>query len=309
MKIDNISYSFPQAFALKNMKFTLEKGQILGLIGHSGSGKSTLLKIMAGLLEPQSGTVFFEGEILPPPSKKLIPGHPKIKMVTQQSSLFPNVSIAENICYEIRYFTKEYQKKRLKYLAKKLNISHLLEKKVSELSGGEIQRAMLAKSLADEPSVLLLDEPFANLDSLNKKRIILELIKVLKSENISCVLVTHEIRDAFGMVDKLIILKNGRQVQTGSSEQIYFSPKNEYVAMLTGEAFISSDKSYFFRPEDIKLDPEGENECKVLNNVFLGASYEVFVEIEGKMVFFYHQKPIETGQQIRVSFLKRSFNP
>ena len=88
-------------------------------------------------------------------------------------------------------------------MAKRLNISHLLGKKVSELSGGEIQRAMLAKSLADEPSVLLLDEPFANLDSLNKKRIILELIKVLKNETISCALVTHEIRDAFGIVDNL----------------------------------------------------------------------------------------------------------
>lgn len=307
MKIDNISYSFPQDFALKNIKFDLGKGQILGLIGHSGSGKSTLLKIMAGLLEPDSGTVFFDGEVLPPPSKKLIPGHEKIKMVTQQSSLFPNINIAENICYEIRYFTKEYQQKRLKYLAKRLNISHLLGKKVSELSGGEIQRAMLAKSLADEPSVLLLDEPFANLDSLNKKRIILELIKVLKNENISCVLVTHEIRDAFGIVDNLLILKNGKFIQSGTSEQIYFSPKNEYVAKLTGEAFISADRKYFFRPEDIILDSEGEYQTRVLNNVFLGANYEVFIEIEGRIVFFFSKKPLELNSEIGVSIQKSYF--
>jgi len=193
-----VSFNYESSFSLKNISLKVEIGNILGIIGQSGSGKTTLLKLLAGLKEPALGSIFLNGQPLDPPSKKLVAGHKQIKMVTQQNTLFPNISIAENVVYELRYFEKKYQNQRVNKLAKDLNIAHLLSKYPRELSGGEIQRVMLAKAIADEPLLLLLDEPFANLDSILKRKVMTNLQTVLRNENIACVFVTHEISDAFG---------------------------------------------------------------------------------------------------------------
>ncbi|MCP9762577.1 ABC transporter ATP-binding protein [Lacihabitans soyangensis] len=296
-----VNFEYLESFSLKNINLKVQKGKILGIIGQSGSGKTTLLKLLAGLKEPSSGQININGTPLEPPSKKLIAGHRQIKMVTQQNTLFPNITIAENIAYEVRFFEKKYQNQRVSKLAKDLNISHLLGKFPRELSGGEIQRVMLAKAIADEPLLLLLDEPFANLDSIIKKKVMLNLQSVLRKEQIACIFVTHDIHDAFGMVDELFIIKNGRMVQKGTSEDIYNFPKNKYVALLTGDGFMlkTTEKEVFVRAENIDINPTGELEAEVINNIFKGAFYEIILEYNSNTIYALSKNIFPIGQKIR----------
>lgn len=304
-----IFFSYQNSFSLKNISLKVQKGQILGIIGQSGSGKSTLLKLLGGHLDLQNGEIYIEDSLLVPPSKKLISGDVRIKTVTQQNTLFPNITIEENIAYELRLFKKDFQKKRVEKLTKFLNIFHLKSNYPRELSGGEIQRVMIAKAIADEPKVLLLDEPFSNLDSIIKKKVLFELKKVVLEEQISCVFVTHEIGDAFGLVDELLILKNGKNIQKGTSEDIYFYPKNKYVALLVGDVFFSTNHfnsqnlkdNWFIRPENIVLNESGEYKGKVVRNVFKGSYYEVFFEFEGNLFYLKNSLTIAEKMEFRFS--------
>ncbi len=303
LKAEKLSYSYGTSFQLKSLNLKLSPGKICGIIGHSGSGKSTLLHLLAGLKEPEAGKILLQGEAILTPSKKLVPGHPQIKLVTQQNSLFPNISIKENIAYELRYYEKAYQDSRVRILAKQLNLKALLDKLPRELSGGEIQRVMIARALADEPLVLLLDEPMANLDRLHKKDVMLSLKKVVEEENIACAMVTHDILDAFGMADELLIFQKGKIIQRGTSEDIYFHPSTKYVAELMGEIFTLDDKAYF-RSEDVIFNKEGVYRGKVLNNVFQGSYYEVLMEDENGRRFAGKSRDKKEGE---VSFSLSSF--
>ncbi|MBX2951237.1 MAG: ABC transporter ATP-binding protein [Leadbetterella sp.] len=272
-----LSYSYGDTFSLKPVSLGLEPGSITGIIGHSGSGKTTLLHLLAGLKEPASGQTLLNGEAILTPSRKLVPGHEKIKLVTQQNTLFPNISIAENIAYELRYYEKSYQKARVNTLARALNLKALLAKLPRELSGGEIQRVMIARALADEPVALLLDEPMANLDRIHKKQVMLNLKEVVRKEQISCALVTHDIYDAFGLADQLVIMNRGKVLQTGTSEDIYHHPKNRYVAELTGEINTWGENRYF-RPESVEFSPKAREIGTAKAVIFQGSYYEILLD-------------------------------
>ena len=297
LRSEKLSYSYTEFFSLKNLTLQINSGEIVGIIGHSGSGKTTLLHLLAGFKEPESGKILLNGTPLLTPSKKLVPGHEKIKLVTQQNTLFPNISIFENIAYELRYYEKEYQKSRVNSLAKTLNLKHLIHKLPRELSGGEVQRVMIAKALADEPWVLLLDEPMANLDRIHKKQVMLSLNEVVKKENIACIMVTHDIYDAFGMADRLMIMSKGKVVQKGNSEDIYFHPKNLYVAELTGE--VNKLNGQFFRSENVIFEPEGSQIGTVLHSIFQGAYFEILLETEKGTILARSSEMLTIGKNYR----------
>lgn len=304
LRAQKLSYSYGDTFSLKPLSLDLTAGSITGIIGHSGSGKSTLLHLLAGLKEPASGKILLNGEAILTPSRKLVPGHEKIKLVTQQNTLFPNISIGENIAYELRYYEKSYQKARVNTLARALNLKPLLAKLPRELSGGEIQRVMIARALADEPVALLLDEPMANLDRIHKKQVMLNLTEVVKQEQISCALVTHDIYDAFGLADRLVIMNRGRMLQTGTSEDIWFRPKNRYVAELTG-AVNSWEENRFFRPENVIFSPDGPWQGTVQAAVFQGSYYEILMDTAYGPVIGRSETRLSEGEEHR--FHIRSF--
>lgn len=289
-----INFSYGDGFTIDELNFKINQSEIIGLIGQSGSGKSTFLKILAGLIQTSSGEIKLEDEIVKGPDFKLVPGHKSIKLVNQSNSLFPNIDIFENIAYELRKFKKDYQEKRVGYLTKKLKINHLTNKLPRELSGGEIQRVMIAKAIADEPKVLLLDEPFANLDGINKRNAMFLLQKIVIQEKIACVLVTHDIQDAFGMADNLIIMKDGKIIQEGNSENIYFKPKNKYVANLTGETFLINieEKKINIRPENFNLNDAGKYSAIVEKSIFRGAYFEILFYFENQLLYLRSQKPL-----------------
>lgn len=304
LRSQKLTYAYGDTFSLKPVSLQLKPGEITGIIGHSGSGKSTLLHLLAGLKEPASGKILLDGTPILTPAKKLVPGHGKIKLVTQQNTLFPNISIEENIAYELRYYEKSYRNARVSTLARALNIRPLLAKLPRELSGGEIQRVMIARALADEPLVLLLDEPMANLDRIHKKQVMLNLTEVVSQEQIACAMVTHDIYDAFGMADRLVIMKQGRVLQNGTSEEIYYHPRNRYVAELTGEVN-SWDENRFFRPENVIFSPDGPWKGTVRTNVFQGSYYDVLLNTVNGPVAARSESRLKNGEEYR--FQIRSF--
>jgi ABC-type Fe3+/spermidine/putrescine transport system ATPase subunit len=302
LEAKNLNFSYSSVFSLSDLNITVKAGDIKGFIGQSGSGKSTFLRLLAGLLNKDAGEINLNGVPVLGPSHKLVPGHPKIKLMTQSNTLFPNISIFENIAYELRTFSKDYQTQRVGFLTKHFKINDLLEKFPRELSGGEIQRVMLAKALADEPEVLLLDEPFANIDSINKRKAILFLQKLIKKEKIACIWVTHDLSDAFGYTDEIIVMRAGKIIDKSSPENLYFKPRSKYIASLTGDYFVIeiNENKKIIRPEQIIVSDKGTFMSKVENSIFKGGYYEVLFTWNEQLLYF--KSPVSFAAGIDFKF-------
>jgi ABC-type Fe3+/spermidine/putrescine transport system ATPase subunit len=224
--------------------------------------------------------------------------------MTQANSLFPNITVFENVAYAIRTFEKSYQSKRVNFLCRHFGVHNLLHKYPRELSGGELQRVMLAKVIADEPSVLLLDEPFANIDGINKRKAMVFLEKIIKKENISCLWVTHDMNDAFGFSDRIVVLKNGKIIESNTPSNLYFKPKNAYVAALSGDFFsieIDGVKK-LLRPEQILIKADGRFSSTIEKVNFKAGRFEIIFEYQDQFIFSYYHEPLQMGQIVNFDF-------
>ncbi len=173
LQVNYVSKTYPgrASAAVYNLSLQVRQGELLAIVGASGSGKTTLLKLIAGLEETDEGGIFLHEQKVTGPSGQLIPGHPKIKMVFQDNKLFPNITVYDNIQHSLRMYHTSYQQQRITQVLELAKLTHLQHKYPRELSGGEAQRATLARALADEPELLLLDEPFSHLDIPLKRQI------------------------------------------------------------------------------------------------------------------------------------------
>ncbi len=313
LEVEKLNFSLEGKRIISNISLEVESHKILGLLGESGSGKSTLLKLIAGFLNPDSGKLEVEGQPIDPPSEKLIPGHPKIKMVRQDNPLFPNISLRENIAYELRFFNKDYQNERVNKLLKLTRLDKVAEQLPRHSSEGEQQRTAIARALADEPSLLLLDEPFSNLDYKNKNRLKKEIRDIISEEEIACIFVTHDISDVFGVADELSILKKGKISQNGRPLTVYKEPKTEYEAGLTGDYTIVSkiDAKRFLgmkvktnkiliRPENIELSPKGKVEAEVISLLNRGYINECTLQIEELKLKVFTMEDLSLGQKVNI---------
>jgi iron(III) transport system ATP-binding protein len=243
-------------FKLNDISFSVEKGNILALVGESGSGKTTLLRIISGLDTPDSGFItleeqpIFDNENFVPAEKR------NISYVFQDYALFPHLTVAENIRFGIDKLPAAAQKERLAAMLELVNLTDFADRYPNELSGGEQQRVAVARALAIQPKVLLLDEPFSNLDFIRRETLKTELKSILKKADTTAVFVTHDTTEALYLADKIIVLKDGKILQQGTPEKIYNFPVNQYVASFFGKAnfyeTVISDENYLL-PFDINL--------------------------------------------------------
>ena len=311
LKIQNLSRSFEDKKAVSQVSITLEKGEILAILGESGSGKTTLLHLIAALKEPDAGAVLLlEDKRITPPSQKLIAGHPDIKLVRQDYGLFPNISIRENIAYELRYYEENYRNKRVDKLLKLSGLDKVQKHLPREVSGGEQQRAVIVKAIAEQPKLLLLDEPFSHLDAVNKRKLKVEILRLIKAEEVSCIFVTHDVSDAYGMADYLAIMRKGKMLQLDAPQKVYQQPLNQYVAEITGEVNIVSHEwlesigsgthSVFIRPEQIAVSPESVLKAQILSVKFVGAYHEVLIQIGAQTLKMFSFTPLKTGEEIGI---------
>ncbi|MFO8066183.1 MAG: ABC transporter ATP-binding protein [Bacteroidales bacterium] len=230
LELKDISVSFPQ-FSLQDINLQVEDGDYFTILGVSGAGKTLLLEIIAGLIKPSNGQILFKGEDI---SKKSIQDR-KIGLVYQDLSLFPHMKVSQNILYPLKNkkLTKAEKQKLLIKLAGHMEISHLLDRYPGTLSGGEAQRTALARTLASDPDVLLLDEPLANLD-IKLKSDIRQLLKKINKSGKTIIHVTHDYTEAATLSNKIAVIENGVLLQTGSPDEVFRYPKNEFVARFSG---------------------------------------------------------------------------
>lgn len=205
------------------------------MIGYSGAGKSTILKIIAGLTDPDAGQVFVGEQLAQRASEKLIPGHPDVKLVHQEYNLFPHVSLRQNIEYILRFFETNYRTERTDELVELCQIAHVQHKVPRLVSGGERQRTAIACAIAEEPKVLLLDEPFSHLDLPNRKRLREVVVNMVQDAQMSCVFVTHDATDIMAVADRVGVLMGGQLAQVARPIDVFYGPLTRQIAELMGE--------------------------------------------------------------------------
>lgn len=279
-------------FELREISFAQQKFQKIAIAGASGSGKSTLLKIIAGLAQPDTGEVLFEGKRVAGPHEKLIPGHPQIAYLSQYFELRHNYRVEELLEYANTGSDRD-----AKMLYGICQIDHLLHRRTDQLSGGEQQRIALANLLTTAPKLLLLDEPFSNLDLAHKNILKAVIENIGERLQISFLLVSHAPEDMLSWADHILVMKNGRIIQEGPPGDIYRRPVNEYAASLFGKYNLikpesaaafpavsekeANGRSLFLRPGQLQIaarSPEAV-EGRVQKISYLGDAYEVVLRV------------------------------
>jgi ABC-type Fe3+/spermidine/putrescine transport system ATPase subunit len=230
-----ISKIYPgvQSAGLKTTDLTITPGKITAIIGASGSGKSTLLHLLFGLLSPDAGTIHFKGERVWGPNEKLIPGHDAMKMVTQQSddmNLFAKVR--DNISVLLPNTDIEAKHRKTNEVMQQLNMKRIETKRLADLSGGERQRVAIARALVTQPEVLLLDEPFNQVDTSFREGLQQDIRKVVKATGLTVIMVSHDPAEVLSMADELIVLKDGEILEHGHPKDLYLHPQHLYTARL-----------------------------------------------------------------------------
>jgi len=305
LQVRNVSKNGIDGLILDDISFHQRKQQRIAIAGETGSGKSSLLKIIGGLVQPDSGTVTFEGSRVDG-REQLVPGHRDIAYLAQDFDLPKSLRVEQVLDYARKQSLAEQT-----HLLEICHIVHLLKRRTNELSGGERQRVAIARLLSGIPRLLLLDEPYTNLDRIHKlllKRVLDEVSRL----GISCMMISHEPQELLSWADSLIILRNGRMVQRGTPQQVYHSPRNAYVASLLGTYTLMNDKtpgfgSYFktsgpkfVRPEQLRIADKGvAGIVKVVR--FLGSHYEVEVQCGRESVTVMDRRgEVKEGNEVRV---------
>ena len=279
---------------IKNLNFSVNKGDIISFIGESGSGKTTFLKCLAGLEKINSGSIELNGNILNNENSFVEPNKRKIGFVFQDYPLFPHLNVLENISINLEknFFSK------IDYILDLTNLKHLKKRFPDQLSGGEQQRVCLARALVREPELLLLDEPFSNLDSNIKATIQEEIHKIIKETKTTTILVTHDISDTFNISDKILIFKAGILQQYDNPVSMYCNPVNCYCAKILGDLnqININKKTFYLRPEKIRLSEKSKFSGTVEKSLFSGKEYKISANIDGDIWVFFNDFSLEKNQ-------------
>ena len=228
-------YQRKDIWAVENVTLEVAEGELLALVGESGSGKTTLLRLIAGFEVPQQGLIYLNKREVFGPHSYVEPEKRRIGMVFQDYALFPHLKVKENISFGLKKASKAEKESRVQEMLKLVDLQTQANKYPHELSGGQQQRVALARALAPQPDMLLLDEPFSNLDEVLKEQMRREMRQIIKNTGITAVFVTHDTRDALTTADRIVILKDGKIHQTGTPQEIYEKPANAYVAGFFGQ--------------------------------------------------------------------------
>ena len=294
LKLDHISYAYDGGQSiLKDISFALPQGEHLAVMGESGCGKSTLLKAIYGLIDVQGSIYFCENRVWGP-SRQLVPGYAAMKYLAQDFGLGPYHTVAENVGKFVSNLDLDYKKERVAELLSLVGMQDFAQRKALDLSGGAKQRVALAMALAQEPQLLLLDEPFSQVDNFRKNELQRTLFAYLKERGISCVVATHDGKEALSFADKTLIMKGGELLHFDDTLTVYAQDTDYYTASLFGE--VSWHKGKLLKPHQIHICAHSDWQVTVQQHYFQGAQYLIEATSEEGKVYFYSSESIAKGE-------------
>ena len=309
LEIKDISFTYIDKPVIENVSFTIAKGQNTAIIGESGCGKSTLLKLIYGLYDLDSGAITYNENPILGPKYNLVPGEDYIKYLAQDFDLMPYITVEENVGKFLSNMYPEQKKARVQELLDMVEMTAFAKVKAKFLSGGQQQRVALARVLALEPEIILLDEPFSQIDSFRKNSLRRNLFRYLKDKGVTCIIATHDSTDALSFSDETIVVQNGKVVAKGNSKSLYENPANKYIASLFGEVNElklsqlidledDEDANLLLYPHQLKVVDNAIMKAVVKQCYFKGSHYLVKAAFERRAIFFEHDSELELNQEV-----------
>ncbi|RMF12951.1 MAG: ABC transporter ATP-binding protein [Gammaproteobacteria bacterium] len=300
LEVSQLACRYDQTPVLSDVTFHLNRGGLASLLGPSGCGKTTLLRALAGFQDIEAGSIHLSGECLSRPGMTRPPEERRIGMVFQDYALFPHLTVADNIGFGLHRKSRTEARRIVSDMLDLVGLQREADQYPHELSGGQQQRVALARALAPEPELLLMDEPFSNLDAELRLRLSLDVRDILRQRQISAILVTHDQQEAFALADQVGVLHQGRLQQWDTPYNLYHNPVNRFVAGFVGRGsfvpgrlatpdsvstelgVISGDRAYIWpentpvdvllRPDDILLDESAPIRAHIRDKIFSGSS-------------------------------------
>lgn len=322
--------------AVKNLCLAVEKGSIITLLGPSGCGKSTTLRLIAGFERADEGSIALAGKVVSDSNTWIPPERRGVGMVFQDYALFPHLSVFDNIGFN---YKANDRKERVKEVIELVNLTGFEKRYPHELSGGQQQRVALARALARRPVVVLLDEPFSNLDADLRVQMRLEVRRIIKEAGATAVFVSHDQKDALAISDRIVVMKDGVVQQNGTPREIYQFPENKFIATFVGQSNIiegnigedgnsvntdlgvmpcnhthnlaPGEKVYIsIRPDSLEMDPEGHIEGRIKLSTYTGEAIDAMVEVtlangdkQDLLVHIHPEEVVKTGDLVRFKVL------
>lgn len=310
LEVQNISFSYTDSITLDNLSFRVDPGEHISVIGASGCGKSTLLQAIYGLHHVE-GTIYWKGKQLLGPNFNLVPGEDFIKYLAQDFDLMPPLSVADNIGKYLSNMYPVRKRKRIKELLELVEMQELADVKARNLSGGQQQRVALARVLANEPELLLLDEPFSHIDHFRKNNLRRRLFAHLKKEKITCMVATHDSTDALSFADRTFVMDQGRIIAMDSPKALYEQPPQSYVASLFGEVNVLPRRWFDFKiplenevilyPHELDISGSKGIEAVVQRSYYKGHTYLVELRCEDQQVFVENAEGVSPNTRVYLS--------
>ena len=309
LKVKNVSFAYNVEPVLQNINFSIKKGENVSIIGSSGCGKSTLLQLIYGIHHTEGKVSWGEKQLMGP-KFNIVPGEAFIKYLAQDFDLMPPLSVEANIGKHLSNMYPIKKKRRVKELLEVVEMEDFARVRAGDLSGGQMQRVALARALANEPELLLLDEPFSHIDHFRKNNLRRRLFSYLKDKNITCIIATHDSTDALSFADHTIVLKDGKIHAAGTPKELYTTPPDKYVAALFGDvneimlkdlrSLEKSRKKILLYPHEIKIEAGTGNTAVVKNSYFKGVTWLIEAEFKENIIFIEYFEKLEKGMIIEL---------
>ncbi len=304
LELKSISFSYGEKQILKDISFSLKQGEYLAVVGPSGCGKSTLLELIYGLLAPSHGEIFHREVKLLGPEFYLVPGEPFMKYLPQDFDLMPYISVAENVGKYLSNQDPKKKERRIRELLDVVEMGSYFNSKVKHLSGGQKQRVALARVLAKEPEILLLDEPFSHIDNFKKNSLRRSLFRYLKEQKVSCLVATHDTTDALSFADRTMVIDDCKIIANDIPSELYHKPKTKYIAsffgdvnQLNGELVdLDTREDYLLYPNELRLSKSGI-QVEVIASYLKEGQFLIESKMDTEIIYFMCDTSLDVGSR------------
>lgn len=304
LQVQNIYFSYKDKPNINGVSFSVMKGQNLAVIGESGCGKSTLLKLIYGLYDLNGGHIFWNKKEVLGPKFHLIPGMEYMKYLAQDFDLMPFITVAENVGKYLSNIYAGKKKERIAELLEIVEMTDYADVRAQFLSGGQMQRVALARVLALEPEVLLLDEPFSHIDNFRKNSLRRKLFAYLKERQITTIVATHDSSDVLSFSDEVIVMQNGGIIASDTPKNIYQNPGSRYIASLFGDVnkIMIEGKAHFIYPHQLRIVPESAIRAEISKCYYKGSHYLIEARSDNQIIFFENDSTVPENSVVFLQY-------